>query len=339
MTFYALAVSVCLAVWFLAMAGTSILGLPLSRIFRRAEIATAGMDMEMEKDRSPAAAADILFALRVLPLFLAFLFTVGFALPAFLRLEPHASGEMISAKLMVLAAAGALVLSAMMARGARMLWATAQVEKLWRAHARLETLIVAGKQVRFYSVDCPSPLLAVTGFFRARIFVSRDVLRLLSRGELQAAVAHEMDHVRRFDNLKQFVLNLTRLPRRLRGSHDSRWGQASEIAADAGSLARGASALDLASALVKIGSLQRGPISREPLAASHLVPDLPGSPLEARILRLQRVLEGDSCCHSKPTIAGGWRVIFMIALSVALYVAAVSTVLPAIHEALEFLVR
>ena len=337
MTFYALAVSVCLAVWFLAMAGASVLGLPLNRVFRRAEIATARMDME--KDRSPAATADVLFALRVLPLFLALLFTVGFALPAFLRLEPHASGEMISAKLMLLAAAGALMLAAMAARGARMLWATAQVEKLWRANARQETLAVAGKQVRFYSVDCPSPLLAVTGFFRARIFVSRDILRLLSRGELRAAVAHELDHVRRFDNLKQFVLNITRMPRRLRGSRDSQWAQASEVAADAGSLARGASALDLASALVKIGSLQRGPTSREPLAASHLIPDLPGSPLEARILRLQRVLEGDPCCHPHRTIAGGWRGIFIVALSVALYVAAVSTLLPAIHEALEFLVH
>ena len=96
MTFYALAVSVSLAVWFLAMAGASLLELPFGRMLR-SRIALASGRME----RFPGATADMLFAIRALPLFLALVFTVGFALPAFLRLEPHGSDETVSVKLLM----------------------------------------------------------------------------------------------------------------------------------------------------------------------------------------------------------------------------------------------
>src|SRR5262249_55279956 len=164
--------------------------------------------------------------------------------PAFLRHEPHSSGEPISSKLWLLAFAGAVLLIAMMARGARVLWATAKVERRWRANSHRE-LKIDGVGARLYCVNSESPLLAVTGFFRPKIFVAHEVLHLLSPGELRAAVAHEMDHIRRLDNLKQFLLKITRLPRWLGAAQDSSWTLASECAADAGALARGASVLDL----------------------------------------------------------------------------------------------
>jgi hypothetical protein len=155
---------------------------------------------------------------------------------------------------------------------------------------------------------------------------------------LQAALAHEMHHARRWDNFKQFLLKITRPTRGLGGPQDASWMQASEIAADAGALAQGASALDLAAALVKIAALKRGPMLGEHIAASHLLPDLPGSPLEARVLRLQRVIEhpADDCRHPA---RGSSRSISLVALSLLLYIAAVSALLPAVHDALEFLVR
>jgi Zn-dependent protease with chaperone function len=333
-TFYVLALSVSLAVWFLAMAATSLLGLSLDRIFGFKNVLTS-----VRLQQSPAATADMLFTLRTLPLSLALIFTVGFALPGFLRHEPHAIGEAISPKLWFLAGLGALLVTAMVVRGARMLRATRQVEKRWLANSQTQTVAIAGKKARLYCVESVSPLLAVTGFFRAKIFVASEILHLLSVSELEAAVAHEMDHVRRFDNLKQFLLKMTRPPRWLGGWQDLSWTQASEVAADAGALAHGASALDLAAAVVKIAALKRAPTLGHEVAASHLLPDLSGSPLEARVLRLQKVLADDHGCRSSEPVGRLWRTISLIALSLLVYAAAVSVVLPAVHEALELLVR
>jgi Zn-dependent protease with chaperone function len=331
MTFYALALLISLAVWFLVISTTSLLGWPLRRILF-GKSAVTGRRME----RSPAALADTLFVLRTAPLFLALILAAGIALPAFLENEPHSTGEPISMKLWLLAFAGAIVLAVVTSRGLSMLWATVRVESRWRAHSPNE-LKIPGVGARVYCVESESPLLAVTGVFRPRIFVAREVVRVLSPGELRAAVAHEMDHVRRLDNLKQFLLNLTRAPRWLGGSQDFSWTLASEVAADAGALARGASALDLASALVKVAALKRGPALGARIAASHLLPDLPGSPLAARVQRLQQVLEDDGspCEPARPS----WKMVLLVALPVLLYLAAVSAVLPAVHEGLEFLVR
>jgi hypothetical protein len=332
MMFYALALSVSLAVWFLATLAAWLLGLPLRRILGTQVLTSRSLE------RSPAAMADALFVLHTLPLSLALLFTFGVALPAFLRYEPHSTGEPLSSKLWILASAGALLLAVMMVRGARTLWATARVGKSWRANSRGE-FKVEGVGARVYCVENDSPLLAVTGIFRPRIFISREVLGLLSSGELRAAVAHEMHHSRRFDNLKQLLLKITRPPRWLGGSRESSWILASEVAADAGALARGASALDLASALVKVAAIKRGPAFGDQIAASHLLPDLSGSPLSARVLRLQHVLEGHPDCRQSEAVRKPWSTILFVALPVLLYIAGVSAVLPAVHEALELLVR
>lgn len=333
MTFYALAFSVSLDVWFLAMVATSLIGLPLRRILFGKHIVTS-----RRMQQSPAATADALFFLRTLPLFLALVLAAGIVLPAFLRYEPHSAGESISSKLWLLASAGALLLAVVVARSVRVLLATARVEKCWRANSQSE-LKIAGVRPRLYCVESDSPLLAVTGFLRPRIFVSRKVLDLLSPGELRAAVAHEMDHVRRLDNLKQFLLKVARLPDWLGDSQDLSWTLASEVAADAGALARGVSALDLASALVKVATLKRSPALSDQIAASHLLPDVPGSPLALRVQRLQHVLENHPNCAQSEPVRRWWRTALLVALPALVYVAAVSAVLPAVHEALEFLVR
>src|SRR5262249_45927772 len=148
------------------------------------------------------------------------------------------------------------------------LWATARVQKRWQADSRTQ-LQIAGVDARVYCVENESPLVAVTGIFRPKIFVSRQGLNVLSPEELRAAIAHEMHHVRRFDNLKQLVLNVVGPLERLGGAQSFSWTLASEVAADAGALDRGASALDLASALVKVAALRRGPLLSHQIAASH----------------------------------------------------------------------
>jgi Zn-dependent protease with chaperone function len=159
-------------------------------------------------------------------------------------------------------------------------------------------------------------------------------------------LAHELAHVRFFDNLKRLLLKITRPPNWMGGTAvDSAWTGVSEVAADEAALAAGTSPLDLASALVKIVTLKRhGGVRNEndnedALAASHLVPQAGGSSLATRIERLQGALCGSSVESKIRSTRKGWKIAGVVALTLALYVAVFSTLLPAIHEALEFLVR
>src|SRR5262249_53937409 len=154
---------ISLAVWFLAISTTLLLGLPLRRILFGKNIVTSH-----RIERSPAGLADALFAIRTLPFLLALILAVGIALPAFLQNALHSTGEPLSAKLWLLASAGALLLATVTARGVSMLWATARVEKRWLADSRSE-LQATGLDARVHCVERESPLLAVTGIFRPRI--------------------------------------------------------------------------------------------------------------------------------------------------------------------------
>jgi BlaR1 peptidase M56 len=334
MMFYALVICVCLSVLFLVMAGAYLVCVPLRRLLRPAIL-------RMTQSEAPATAANLLFAARTLPLFLTLGVTLGLALPAFLKFEPRATSEVMSVKLLLLAAAGALILTVMALRGARVLRATVRAERRWRTGCGKQEANVSGLRVPLYCVDQSSSLLAVTGFFRPRIFVGREVARTLSSDELFAALAHEMAHVSFFDNLKQLLLRMTRLPRWLDETRDEEaaWANASEVAADQAALAKGASAMDLAAALVKMGALKRGPAAGDQVAASHLLPDVPCSALELRVNRLQKVLEGELDCSEIKSGRKPWRTLCVVTLPALAYVAAVNVLLPTIHQALEFLVR
>jgi hypothetical protein len=150
-----------------------------------------------------------------------------------------------------------------------------------------------------------------------------------------------MAHVKSFDNLKQLVLKSTRLP----GPLDSllagplTWMSASEAAADEDAVTGGASALDLSSALVKMGRISRQPISGGEVLASQFLPYAVASSLPMRIARLERWLEEGPPAKDGNTQAirvAAW--IFLLAGSLA-YFATISSLLPWIHEALETLVR
>ena len=118
---------------------------------------------------------------------------------------------------------------------------------------------------------------------------------------------------------------------------DIDWTNASEIAADEAALARGASVLDLSSALIKVGRLGKGVSRHDAIVASHLLPASPGSSMEVRVTHLQKLLEG----HCQPHTTAGHKYYGILSALVLLlsYVTCVNAALPWIHEALEFLVR
>lgn len=323
--FYVLATALSLAVLFLVLASASLLCLPGARLL-----------LKMAGAATPRTRANLLFVWRMLPLGLACAVTFGLALPAFLEFEPYSTKEGMGLRLMTLAILGALILLAMAMRTVNILRATRKAQQGWRG--RSERIKIEALRTPVYRVENGASLLAVTGIFRPAIFVAREITEALSQDELRAALAHEMAHVLSFDNLKQLLLKITRAPRWLEAlySADAEWTSASELAADHQALAEGASVLDLSSALIKVGRLKRPLAAREPLA-SHLVPTSCSGSLESRVARLSEILES---AETAPASArNGSPLLLPIVISLAAYFACIHAVLPAVHEALEFLVR
>ena len=327
--YYALGVALCLAVMFLVMSCAMMACAACLRF------------LDLRRVSLPARAG-ILFLIRALPAALAVTVALGFALPAFLRFEPRSSGEFVGFRLLLLAVPGALALSAMAVRAARLLLATSRLDRQWSAQA--ERLTARGVRLPVYCVEDSGSLMAVIGIFRPRIFVARRFVDTLTSEELSAALAHEIAHVRAFDNLKQFFLKITRAPRWMSSFRmtDAAWTNASEVAADENALAGGASALDLSSALVKAGRLGSRTALCEAVAASHLLPAVSQSSFELRVAHLRELLEHEGRRETagmcSGMIARYGPALLCLSLLLA-YAVSFNTVLPWIHEGLEVLAR
>lgn len=327
--FYALAAVLCCAVLFIVLAGASVISAGL--------LWTARNRLQ---SLAPRTGANWMFALRALPFLLTMFVTLGFVLPSFLRFEPRSTGEIMSARLLLLAACGGLIFGGMMVRCWRVIRATRRARQQWRSQStRLQLEAV---QAPVYRAEGNCPLLAVTGTFRPEIFIAEGVTQSLSPSELSAAIAHELAHVSSLDNLKQMFLKITQLPRWLNlfRRSDAAWRSAAEVAADEGALASGASALDLSCALVKVGRLSRHVRVSDAVAASHLLPEAAESCIAARVMHLKKRMESGP--FPRMQNASGrksyWPV-FSLALLVLGYAICVNAVLPWMHEVLELLVR
>jgi Zn-dependent protease with chaperone function len=323
MMYYSLGLVLCLAVMFLLYSAALLFSIPAVALGRKA-LRTA----------RPHTRASVLFCLRLAPLLVALTASLGLALPAFLAFEPHATGEVVSPAVLTLAALGGAVLAVIAFRLMRMLRATRSLEQRWIAHA--QRMELRGVIVPVYQVNGCESLIAVTGIFRPQVFVSCDVAQVLTQEELAAALDHELAHVRRFDNLQQLLLKSMRLPVAALSAADADWTSASEIAADEAAVHAGASVLELCSALIKVGRLHGTPVAQVQLAASHLAPAGCGVSTGARAARLRILLENEPV--SVGSSGGARKFVAGLALMAA-YFACLATLLPAVHEALELLVR
>jgi BlaR1 peptidase M56 len=324
--FYLLCFCVVLAVMFLAFAVTTLASMPVLRFM-------AGTSSRLRA----ATAANLLFAIRGLPLLATLIIGLGLALPAFLEFEPHSTHENPGPALLLLGAFGLLITLAVLFRLARTLRLTLALERKWLANAI--AMRISFKGIPVFRVNDSGSLVAVVGIFKPRIFVSKAVADLLNQEELEAALSHELAHVRARDNLRHLVLNLTSLPKFPQIARaDSVWATASELAADERAIAQGASAMDLSSALVKVGRLS---FDRHPalLAASHLVDSCTSATL-MRAARLRDLLNGGTLPIAEQTAAHrGLRRLIYGAFCLTIYLLALASFLPSVHEALEFFVR
>jgi peptidase M48-like protein len=278
----------------------------------------------------------VMFSIRVFPFAFGAVLTVGFTLPSFLLLEPTRSVEAPEPYLIVLASLALMAIIFFAVRWARLLYRSQKTLTEWLRGAELLPLRLS---IPVYQIQKPQSLIAVVGILHPKVFVGRAALASLRPKELQAAIDHELAHVRSLDNLKQLVLKITRLPHFLASlaKMDFAWSAAAELSADANALSQGTSALELSSAIVKVGRLKTVPIEALAVAACHLIPpDGSSSALAMRIQHLQNALE----THSRPKLPESNPHWFLTLLSSLLvYLLVLPTALPIVHRWTEWLVK
>lgn len=270
-----------------------------------------------------------LLLLRLLPAAGAALAVAGVAIPAYLRFEPHGTGERPGPWLVAIV----LVAVALAASGLFRVFAS------WRMTRRLErTWLRVGRPTacddlaaRVYLVPSDLPFAGLVGVVRPRLYVSDRFFEALSAEERRAVLRHEAGHLLSADNLKRALIRLAPDWLALTSIGDeieTAWAAAAEEAADdhaAGADAAGG--LAVAGALLKASRLF-------PLRLATVSNFCDGATIARRVGRLleeRPVPSGPAPRRVAPELV-------VAAASLALLAAAASA-LPAAYEALESVVR
>jgi Zn-dependent protease with chaperone function len=240
--------------------GISLVLAALLTINALASLAVAGCWRLIEpllENCSARIRAEILFGLRVTPPLLALLAIALFLVPSYVGYEPHATSEVVSKKLALLAILSAIGVVLAVWRALRSWIATRSLLREWLAGAARITL--DGVTIPTFRIANSFPIIAVVGTFKPRLFIAERVLETLNQEELTAAIAHEGGHLYARDNGKRSLLRACRdvlmlVPcgRQL----DQAWAAAAESAADEHAAEKSPeTALNLAAALVKIAKM------------------------------------------------------------------------------------
>jgi hypothetical protein len=208
--------------------------------------------------------------------------------PAYFLYEPAHTGEEVGAGLALLAFISASGVLLAVWRGLRAFFATNRLVRQWESAG--EPLEAPGLPLPAFQLKHQFPIVSLVGIFRPRLFVSSLVLETLTPGELSTAIAHEFGHLRSRDNLKRSLLRacrdvLTIVPSGR--SLDRAWAQAAEEAADERAAdGHPESAVELASALIKIARLVP-PGGRPTMpAGAYLIGELEAGTIGGRVERL-----------------------------------------------------
>lgn len=297
----------------------------------------------------PAAQAQSLLYLRLLPFACSLLFVCGFIVPAYLHYEPQQTQEVVSLKLALFAFCCFAGLALAAWRGLRSWIATRRLVADWLRHAEpLPRARLFLLRVPVYRVRHRFPVIAVVGVLRPRLFIASHLFQELSAAELRAAVLHEEGHLAAHDNLKRALLRACRDMLMLvpfGRTLDQAWAEQTEAAADEHAARAGGAkcALDLASALVKIARLV--PAGRDVSPAMPAGAFLIGAHSEGSIARRVRRL-AQLATHEPPRpVASNTALNFSLAgaLGLALLISVTLAfsqphLLAPLHDALEHVV-
>ena len=261
-------------------------------------------------ERWPAAnRANLLCALRILPVSIGVASVALLFGPAYLTHEPRTNHEDVGAKLAMVAFISAIGIGIAIIRGIVTWRVTARLTADWLKKSKEVGL--PGIRVPSYRMEHQFPVIAVVGILRPRVFIASQIFQSLSKKELSAALEHEAGHILARDNLKRGLMRVCRdtlllIPcgRLL----DSAWKEASEAAADEHAARRGSSAaLDLASALVKIARMiPDGAKPGMPAAAALLVGHghTEAGSVAHRVRRLSQYADATSCPSRSSSLPG-----------------------------------
>lgn len=201
---------------------------------------------------SSVALAQSLYLLRVTPLVIAAVVALLYELPSFLRFEPTGVREGLSPVPMTLSAV--VVLAASVAA-----W------RMREACRRTDELCIGIAGDAAYA---NGPLFAVAGAIQQRVLISQKVSGLLEQEEISRALAHESAHVQSRDNLRKLMLLACPFPGMQSLEHT--WAEAAEFAADERAVNSRREALALASAIVKVASVNVQVLDRDLLVTNFV---------------------------------------------------------------------
>ncbi len=274
---------------------------------------------------TPSRRASWFFALRMLPIAGGAFAAFAIVLPTFLWFEPAETREAIAPSLAVAAVAGAWLAVSAIRRAARTWRATRVLAETWRAHGeRLDTI---DAPLPVYAIGHRYPIVAVVGFRRPELFISRAVLAACSEDELRAMVLHECAHVAARDNLKRFALRTSTDALPGTRALDALWASAAEEAADtAAAASRPELSVDLAQALIRVARLAvNAPM---PVAATAFYS---GGSIDARVRRLLD--------RSSANVPRGVPVVTTAFACAAGAIVATFAFAPSLHHTIEAIVR
>jgi Zn-dependent protease with chaperone function len=253
------------------------------------DIAAPGA-IELARGMKPRLASGFLFALRMMPVWLAGFGVLALCVPSYLLLEPRLASEggreLVGWPCVVLTLLGVGICIGSFVRAAKAVFGSLAFRRACGGRAR--KILVDGEFFRVIVVKQKAPLLAVAGILGHRLVVSSSVLRALSAGELGTAMRHERAHQNRHDNFKRLLLLAA--PRGFvlgRGldALERNWARFAEWAADDHAVGGDTDrAVSLAAALVRLARL--GSCVARPVLLSSLGD---GRDLSERVDRLLRV--------------------------------------------------
>ncbi|HXZ40758.1 MAG TPA: M56 family metallopeptidase [Terriglobales bacterium] len=227
---------------------------------------------------APSRSANFLLGLRLIPLAVSVAVTTVYAVPSFLLLEPDHIEEPLGPMLVLLAAGSLAWLLTATFRAIAAQKRTSRLLSRWVKEAKGIEKGTAFPVLRLPSRD---PVLTVAGICAPKVLVSETAVTILTAEELEAALRHEMAHIRRHDNLKKLLFRFASFP--AMGRLESAWSEMSEMAADDAAISNSSEALDLASALIKLSRF--APVQPSYAMTSALLPGTATS-LAARVRRL-----------------------------------------------------
>ncbi len=272
--------------------------------------------------------ANLLFTLRGLPFVSASLITLAFVVPSFLLLEPRVVSEPIGEVPLTLGAACLLLFGAALWNATRAQIRTSRTVAQWLQGASRSS---SSESVPLFRIKPSSPALTVAGVCEPKVLLSDAAAAVLTSPELEAALKHEIVHVRRRDNLKKLLFRLFVFPGMSR--LESAWSDAAEIAADDSAVSTSREALDLASALIKLSRF--APVHSVATLTTALAQNA-GSGLN---IRIERLVRWEQTHIDRPLRLSRWYLAPTLGGGILSVVMTYSVTLSRMHQLTEWLVR